>query len=77
MQRTYIIPEEKKDNPAAAGGIGAGTLFALLFTYLKLTGSIDWGWIWVLAPLWVPLAGILMVLLAAVLVLAVVSLFGK
>jgi hypothetical protein len=27
-----------------------------LFLALKLTGYIDWSWLWVLAPLWIPLA---------------------
>ncbi|WCS69834.1 hypothetical protein Goe25_02060 [Bacillus phage vB_BsuM-Goe25] len=37
--------------------VGCGTLFgglAILFTVLKLTGSITWSWVWVTAPLWVP-----------------------
>ena len=29
-----------------------GTL-GLIFITLKLTGVIDWAWIWVLSPLWV------------------------
>lgn len=29
---------------------------AILFIGLKLTGQIDWAWIWVLAPLWAPFA---------------------
>lgn len=34
-------------------------LLALLFIGLKLTGYIAWTWLWVLAPIWVPLAVIL------------------
>ena len=30
------------------------SLLAVLFIGLKLTHYIDWSWIWVLAPLWVP-----------------------
>jgi len=33
----------------------SGLLF-LLFLGLKLTGYITWAWIWVTAPLWIPLA---------------------
>ena len=29
-----------------------GTL-GLIFITLKLTGFIDWAWIWVLSPLWI------------------------
>lgn len=28
----------------------------VLFIALKLCGVIDWSWVWVLAPLWIPLA---------------------
>lgn len=27
-----------------------------IFLVLKLTGYIDWSWVWVTAPLWIPLA---------------------
>ena len=32
---------------------------ALLFIALKLLGYITWAWLWVLAPLWMPLAFVL------------------
>ena len=42
-------------------------LLTLLFVALKLTHTIDWSWLWVLAPLWmgiaVPLALVILVLL--------------
>ena len=28
--------------------------FALILITLKLCGVIAWGWVWVLAPLWIP-----------------------
>lgn len=37
-------------------GINFFGLLTLLFIGLKLTGYIDWGWIWVLGPLWIPTA---------------------
>lgn len=30
----------------------------LLFIGLKLTNVIDWSWIWVLSPLWLPFAAV-------------------
>ena len=36
-------------------GIGFFGLLTLLFIGLKLTNFIDWPWIWVLAPFWLPL----------------------
>jgi hypothetical protein len=36
--------------------IGFGGLLFVLFLGLQLAGYISWPWIWVCAPLWVPLA---------------------
>lgn len=38
------------------GGLGCGTVLGLIFIVLKLTGNIDWSWVWVLSPFWIPLA---------------------
>jgi phosphoglycerol transferase MdoB-like AlkP superfamily enzyme len=44
-------------------GIGlAGVLF-VVFLVLKLTKVIDWSWWWVTAPLWIPTAFALVILL--------------
>ena len=32
------------------------SLLTVLFIGLKLTGYIAWSWVWVLSPLWIPLA---------------------
>lgn len=37
-------------------GIGFLGLLQLLFIGLKLTGFIYWGWLWVLSPVWIPIA---------------------
>jgi len=29
------------------------TLLQILFITLKLTGVINWSWVWVLAPIWI------------------------
>lgn len=53
------------------GGISFTGLLAILFIALKLTHVVDWPWLWVLAPLWVPvllLVVVLFVLLAVALV---------
>ena len=36
-------------------GIGFFGLLGILFIGLKLTGFITWSWIWVLAPIWIPI----------------------
>ena len=39
-----------------SGGIGLGGLLTVLFIGLKLTNVIQWSWLWVLSPLWIPVA---------------------
>ena len=47
-------------------GPGFLSLLALLFIGLKLTGHIDWSWVWVLSPLWVKASFALLMVAAAV-----------
>lgn len=44
-------------NNTTAGGIGFCGLLAVAFIILKLTGVINWSWLWVLAPIWIPTYG--------------------
>lgn len=60
-----------QNNPTRTFSIGFGGLLALLFIGLKLTGHIDWSWLWVLAPLWLPAAAVLAIV-GAILVFAAV-----
>lgn len=41
-------------------------LLGLLFIGLKLTGHINWPWVWVLAPFWIPFSAALLLVSAAV-----------
>ena len=43
-------------NNTTAGGIGFCGLLAVAFIVLKLTDVINWSWLWVLAPIWIPTA---------------------
>lgn len=36
-------------------GIGFIGLLQLIFITLKLVGVINWGWLWVLSPIWISL----------------------
>ena len=50
-------------------GIGFCGLLAIAFIILKLCGVISWSWLWVLAPLWMPIviaAAIIAVTLALI-----------
>jgi uncharacterized membrane protein YqjE len=53
------------------GGIGFLGILALIFITLKLMGYIKWSWLWVLSPIWIPLAfAALMLVLSLLLGLA-------
>ncbi len=43
------------------GGIGFSGLLTVLFIGLKLTGAISWSWWWVLSPLWIGPAIVLLI----------------
>ena len=40
---------------AASAGIGIGDLLCIVFVVLKLCHIIEWSWVWVLSPVWIPL----------------------
>lgn len=66
-----MTASEITEELVAAGGIGFCGLLAIAFIVLKLTGFIDWSWLWVLAPLWIPVAiffAVALVILIVVLV---------
>ena len=43
----------QKDKEVKTVGLGFVDALSLLFIALKLTGQIDWNWIWVLSPIWI------------------------
>lgn len=54
------------------GGIGLPGAVFLVFLILKLCGVLEWSWIWVTAPLWIP-AGITAVVLVVMALVVGVS----
>ena len=52
------INKEKATNKS----VGFFELLFLLFLGLKLANFIDWSWVWVFAPLWIPAVAVIMVL---------------
>ena len=56
----------------ASGGIGFTGLLTVAFIVLKLTGYISWSWVWVLAPLWIPLL-VGLVIFSVVLIILVIA----
>ncbi len=37
-------------------GMSFTTILGLIFVVLKLTENINWSWIWVLSPFWLPMS---------------------
>ena len=46
---------------------GFFSILTLIFITLKLTGHIEWSWLWVLAPMWI---SAILVILLLIIVLA-------
>jgi hypothetical protein len=60
-RRRYAM---SNSSSSSSGGIGFTGALAILFIGLKLGGVISWSWLWVLSPLWIPLAiGLVLLLL--------------
>ena len=64
--------DDKQQAAVTVPGVGFAGLLAVLFIGLKLGHVIDWSWIWVLSPLWLPAA----VVLAVVVVVFLAYLIG-
>lgn len=51
-------------------GVGFSGLLAIVFIVLKLTGFINWSWIWVLSPIWISwIIGIIIIIVAVIIAL--------
>lgn len=48
-----------------SGGLGLCSTLTVLFIVLKLVGVIEWSWLLVLAPFWIPMAILALALLLA------------
>lgn len=48
-------------------------ILGLLFITLKLTGHIDWAWLWVLSPLWIPVVVLTLIVGFAMTVASIVG----
>lgn len=66
-----------ESNSARSGGIGFAGLLAIVFIVLKLVGVIAWSWWWVLSPLWIPLALIVLIFVVGFFLAAVTGQLGR
>lgn len=44
-------------------GISLSMIVFIIFLVLKLTDKIDWSWIWVTSPLWLPILSVVVALI--------------
>lgn len=42
-------------NSSASSGVSITTVLVVVFTTLKIVGTIHWSWIWVFSPWWISL----------------------
>ena len=54
-------------------GGGFTTLLTILFIAFKLTGIIDWGWLWVLSPIWISISLFIIILIIVIIVAFIIS----
>lgn len=71
-----VMKMNESDNKSKSSGMGCVRFFSALlgvaFIVLKLIGVIDWSWWWVLAPLWIP-AAIIVILVIAIVIIEVAA----
>lgn len=51
------------------------TVLLIIFITLKLCNLITWSWLWVLAPLWIPVALVLVIYFGFLIVAVVIDKF--
>ena len=60
---------ENKNKNITVRGLSS-TLLLIAFIVLKLCHVIEWSWLWVLSPLWIPLA-------LSIIIIAVVAIWAN
>ena len=66
---------KKENQVVVSGGIGFFEALGLVFIILKLCGVIDWSWWWVLAPIWMPVALVLGIIIIFAIIIGIMLLF--
>ena len=61
----------------STGGISFLGLLTIVFITLKLIGTIDWSWLLVLSPIWIPIALVFLILLIQLTIAALSSVNDK
>ena len=67
------MSSNSNNSSSTGGGIGFCGLLAIVFITLKLLKVIDWSWLWVLSPIWIPTALAIVVLLVILVIYLIKS----
>ncbi|MFW6007941.1 MAG: hypothetical protein ACOCP8_01640 [archaeon] len=54
------------NNSTSSGGVGFCGLLTIAFIVLKLLGVINWSWLWVLSPIWIPISILIIIVIIIV-----------
>jgi hypothetical protein len=65
----------KNDDKIVIEGGGFLPMLAVAFIVLKLCGVINWKWLWVLAPIWIPFVVVIAIMLICIIVLGIAKIF--
>lgn len=60
------MQNKDSNNDSKSDGIGFLGALTLIFIILKLCGIINWSWIWVLAPSWIPIFLAIAIIIVAI-----------
>lgn len=61
------------EKSSGRGGISFAWLLTIVFIILKLVGVISWSWVWVFAPIWIPIAYWVVLLLIVTIIANIVN----
>jgi Flp pilus assembly protein TadB len=70
-----IQPKKNQSNRTIGIDVKFGGLLTVIFVALKLFGVIDWSWWWVLAPLWISVAVLVVLILLVLAVIWIIAVF--
>ena len=70
------MTKEQTTNYSLGFGTPLCFITTLVFLVLKLTHVIDWDWWWIFAPLWIPIAVSLIVIIIFSIIMACVVKWG-
>jgi hypothetical protein len=79
MNKSWRLAMSENSNSsggkAGGGGIGFVGLLTIVFIVLKLTGVINWSWVWVLSPIWI--SAILGIVIIAIVFIVTFFIYNK